>query len=107
MWKATEDERSGQQGRQKRKQKRQFWKKFKKNGVDSNVPSQRNQNEANGPGNSTCEKEHEKQPALETQPCMKDVDPLSLLANSDVGKMKKLEELLSSAVEMITELLWS
>lgn len=90
MWKAPEDERPGQQGRQRRKQKRQFWKKFKKNGGDDNVPSQRNQNEANGPENSTCEKEHEKQPVSEAQLCMKDVDPLSLLANSDVGKMKNL-----------------
>lgn len=87
MWKA-EDERPGQQGRQRRKQKRQFWKKFKKNGGDDKVPSQINQNEANGPENNTCEKEQEKQPVLEAQPCMKDVDPLSLLANSDVGKMK-------------------
>ncbi|XP_015707236.1 nuclear fragile X mental retardation-interacting protein 1 isoform X1 [Coturnix japonica] len=100
MWKATEDEKSGQQGRQKRKQKRQFWKKFKKNGVDNNVPSQRNQNEANGPGNSTCEKEHEKQPALETQPCMKDVDPLSLLANSDVESDKDEAETEDAKLEM-------
>ncbi|NXK44691.1 NUFP1 protein, partial [Chauna torquata] len=91
MWKPPEDERSGQQGRQKRKQKRQFWKKFKKNGGDFNVPSQRNQDEANGPENSTCEKEHEKQPALEAQLCMKDVDPLSLLANSDVDSDKDEE----------------
>ncbi|NXC46247.1 NUFP1 protein, partial [Penelope pileata] len=88
MWKAPEDERSGQQGRQKRKQKRQFWKKFKKNGGDNNVPSQKNENEANGPEDSTCEKEHEKQPALEARLCMKDVDPLSLLANSDVESDK-------------------
>uniref|UniRef100_A0A8C9FBI2 Nuclear FMR1 interacting protein 1 n=1 Tax=Pavo cristatus TaxID=9049 RepID=A0A8C9FBI2_PAVCR len=100
MWKATEDERSGQQGRQKRKQKRQFWKKFKKNGGDSNVPSQRNQNEANGAGNSTCEKEHEKQPALETRPCMKDVDPLSLLANSDVESDKDEAETEDAKLEM-------
>ncbi|XP_047902889.1 FMR1-interacting protein NUFIP1 [Anser cygnoides] len=91
MWKAPEDERPGQQGRQRRKQKRQFWKKFKKNGGDDNVPSQRNQNEANGPENSTCEKEHEKQPVSEAQLCMKDVDPLSLLANSDVDSDKDEE----------------
>ncbi|NXL89209.1 NUFP1 protein, partial [Alectura lathami] len=82
MWKVPEDEKTGQQGRQKRKQKRQFWRKFKKNGGDNHVPSQRNQSEAGGPETSMCEQE--KQPALEAQQCMKDVDPLSLLANSDV-----------------------
>ncbi|XP_025964274.1 FMR1-interacting protein NUFIP1 isoform X2 [Dromaius novaehollandiae] len=89
MWKAPEDEeRSGQQGRQKKKQKRQFWKKFKKNGGGDNVPSQKTQNAANGPENHACEREDEKQPALESQACMEDMDPLSLLANSDVESDK-------------------
>ncbi|NWI21540.1 NUFP1 protein, partial [Crypturellus soui] len=92
MWKAPADEeRSGQQGRQKKKQKRQFWKKFKRNGGSDNVPSQRNQNVANGPENHACEREGEKQPALESQACMKDVDPLSLLASSDVESDKEEE----------------
>ncbi|NXA48386.1 NUFP1 protein, partial [Nothocercus julius] len=92
MWKAPADEeRSGQQGRQKKKQKRQFWKKFRRNGGSDNVSSQRNQNVANGPENHACEQEGEKQPALESRACMKDVDPLSLLASSDVESDKEEE----------------
>ncbi|XP_068785863.1 FMR1-interacting protein NUFIP1 [Struthio camelus] len=89
MWKAPEDEeRSGQQGRHKKKQKRQFWKKFKKNGGGDNVPSQKTQNVANGSENHLCEKEDEKQLTSGSQTCMKDMDPLSLLANSDVESDK-------------------
>lgn len=93
MWKPPENEESfGQQGRQRRRQRRPFWKKFKKNGGNCNV--HRTQNEANGPENGVCEKEHEKQCALAAQPYVKDMDPLSVLANGDVGKMKELGELL-------------
>ncbi|NXD11521.1 NUFP1 protein, partial [Nothocercus nigrocapillus] len=92
MWKAPADEeRSGQQGRQKKKQKRQFWKKFRRNGGSDNVSLQRNQNVANGPENHACEQDGEKQPALESRACMKDVDPLSLLASSDVDSDKEEE----------------
>ncbi|PKU40534.1 hypothetical protein llap_9164 [Limosa lapponica baueri] len=84
MWKPPENEEGvGQQGRQRRRQRRPFWKKFRKNGGNSNVHS--TQIEANGPENSTCEKEHEKQCDLAAQPHMKDVDPLSLLANGDIA----------------------
>ncbi|NXX76512.1 NUFP1 protein, partial [Urocolius indicus] len=87
MWKPPEnEERPGQQGRQKRRQRRPFWKKFRKNGGEHDV--HRTQNEANGPENNTCEKEHENQQALAAQPCVKDMDPLSLLANSDVESDK-------------------
>ncbi|XP_010126481.1 PREDICTED: nuclear fragile X mental retardation-interacting protein 1, partial [Chlamydotis macqueenii] len=87
MWKPPEnEERFGQQGKQRRRQRRPFWKKFRKNGGDYDV--QRTQNEANGPENSTCEKEHEKQGTLAAQPCVKDRDPLGLLANSDVESDK-------------------
>ncbi|XP_054693072.1 FMR1-interacting protein NUFIP1 [Grus americana] len=87
MWKPPEnEERLGQQGRQKRRQRRPFWKKFRKNGGDDNV--HRTQNEANGPENGTCEKEHENQRALVAQPHVKDMDPLGLLANSDVESDK-------------------
>ncbi|XP_009696028.1 PREDICTED: nuclear fragile X mental retardation-interacting protein 1, partial [Cariama cristata] len=87
MWKPPEnEERLGQQGRQRRRQRRPFWKKFRKNGGDYNV--HRTQNETSGPENSTCEKEQEKQCALTAQPCVKDMDPLGLLANSDVESDK-------------------
>lgn len=93
MWKPPENEgRLGQQGRQRRRQRRPFWKKFRNNGDNYNV--HRTQNEANGPENGMCEKEHEKRHAVAAQPYVKDMDPLSLLANSDVGKMKELGELL-------------
>ncbi|NXN75788.1 NUFP1 protein, partial [Himantopus himantopus] len=87
MWKPPEnEERFGQQGRQRKRQRRPFWKKFKKNGGNCNV--HRTQNEANGPANSMCEKEHEKQCALAAQPHVKDMDPLSVLANGDVESDK-------------------
>lgn len=93
MWKPSgNEERFGQQGRQRRRQRRPFWKKSGKNDDDYNA--RRTQNEPNGPENSMCEKEHENQHALAAQPYAKDVDPLGLLANSDVGKMEKLGELL-------------
>ncbi|NXG15324.1 NUFP1 protein, partial [Grallaria varia] len=87
MWKPPENgEAPGHQGRHRRRQWRPFWKKFRKNGGDSHV--HRTENEANGPENSMCEKEHEKQEALAGQPDEKDVDPLSLLANGDVESDK-------------------
>ncbi|NXJ49399.1 NUFP1 protein, partial [Spizaetus tyrannus] len=87
MWKPPENEgRLGQQGRQRRRQRRPFWKKFRNNGDTYNV--HRTQNEANGPENGMCEKEHEKRCALTAQPYVKDMDPLSLLANSDVESDK-------------------
>ncbi|NXK38130.1 NUFP1 protein, partial [Piprites chloris] len=87
MWKPPENgEALGHQGRHRRRQWRPFWKKFRKNGGDYHV--HRTQNEANGPENSTDEKEHEKQEALAGQACEKDVDPLSLLANGDVESDK-------------------
>ncbi|XP_014821219.1 PREDICTED: nuclear fragile X mental retardation-interacting protein 1 [Calidris pugnax] len=87
MWKPPDNEEGlGQQGRQRRRQRRPFWKKFRKNGGNSNVHS--TQIDANGPENSKCEKEHEKQCDLAAQPHMKDVDPLSLLANGDVESDK-------------------
>ncbi|NXG75244.1 NUFP1 protein, partial [Baryphthengus martii] len=88
MWKPSgNEERLGHQGRQRRRQRRPLWKKNDKNGDDYNI--HRTQNEANGPENSTCEKEHEKQSALAAQPHVKDVDPLGLLANSDVESDKE------------------
>lgn len=93
MWKPPENgEALGHQRRHRRRQWRPFWKKFKKNGDDYHEP--KTQNEANGPENSTCEKEHEKQNALAGQAYEKDMDPLGLLANGDVGKMKELGEVL-------------
>ncbi|NXW51824.1 NUFP1 protein, partial [Nyctiprogne leucopyga] len=87
MWKPPEnEERLGQQGRQRRRQRRPFWKKFRKNGGDYNV--HRTQNEVNGPGNNTCEKEHENQSTLSAQVYEKDMDPLSLLANGDAESDK-------------------
>ncbi|XP_026712822.1 nuclear fragile X mental retardation-interacting protein 1 [Athene cunicularia] len=87
MWKPPENgERLGQQGRQRRRQRRPFWKKFRKNGDDYNVHG--TQNEANGLENSMCEKEHENQRVLAAQPYLKDMDPLGLLANSDVESEK-------------------
>ncbi|NWS66781.1 NUFP1 protein, partial [Crotophaga sulcirostris] len=87
MWKPPEDEEKlGQQGRQRRKQKRLFWKKSRKNGGNHNVHG--TQNEVNGPEKSTCEKEHENQQAVASQPYVKDVDPLGLLANSDAESDK-------------------
>ncbi|NXP57799.1 NUFP1 protein, partial [Chloropsis cyanopogon] len=87
MWKPPENgEALGHQRRHRRRQWRPFWKKFRKNGGDDHGP--RNQNEANGPENSTCEKEHEKQNALAGQALEKDVDPLGLLANGDVESDK-------------------
>ncbi|KFP85476.1 Nuclear fragile X mental retardation-interacting protein 1, partial [Acanthisitta chloris] len=87
MWKPPENGESvGHQGRHRRRQWRPFWKKFRKNDGDCNV--HRSQNEANGPENSVCEKEHEGQPALAGQTDEKDVDPLGLLANGDVESDK-------------------
>ncbi|XP_010155621.1 PREDICTED: nuclear fragile X mental retardation-interacting protein 1, partial [Eurypyga helias] len=87
MWKPPENEdQNGDQGRRRRRQRRPFWKKFRKNGGDYNV--HRTQNEANGPENSTCKKKDDSQHALAAQPNVKDVDPLSLLANSDVESDK-------------------
>ncbi|XP_053826903.1 FMR1-interacting protein NUFIP1 [Vidua macroura] len=87
MWKPPESgEALGHQRRHKRKQWRPFWKRFRKNGGDYHGP--RTQNEANGPENSTCEKEQEKQNALADQVYEKDVDPLGLLANGDVESDK-------------------
>ncbi|KFV42584.1 Nuclear fragile X mental retardation-interacting protein 1, partial [Tyto alba] len=88
MWKPPENgENLGQQGKQRRRQRRPFWKKFRKNGGDYNV--HRTQNEAKGPENSVCGKEDENQRALAAQPCVKDMDPLGLLANSDVESEKE------------------
>ncbi|NXX16656.1 NUFP1 protein, partial [Podargus strigoides] len=85
MWKPPENEdRHGQQGRQRRRQRRPFWKKFRKNGGDVH----KTQNEVNGQENSMCEKDDEKQRALAAQPHVKDVDPLGLLANGDVESDK-------------------
>uniref|UniRef100_A0A8C0UIJ7 Nuclear FMR1 interacting protein 1 n=1 Tax=Cyanistes caeruleus TaxID=156563 RepID=A0A8C0UIJ7_CYACU len=91
MWKPPENgEARGHQGRHKRRRWRPFWKKFRKNGGDYHEHA--TQNETNGPENSTCEKEHEKQNALAGQAyekdVEKDVDPLGLLANSDVESDK-------------------
>ncbi|NWW53114.1 NUFP1 protein, partial [Pedionomus torquatus] len=86
MWKPPENQEGlGQQGR-RRRQRRPFWKKFRKNSGNNNVHS--TENAANGAEKSTCEKEHEKQSDLAAQPYMKDVDPLSLLANGDVESDK-------------------
>ncbi|NXP55575.1 NUFP1 protein, partial [Heliornis fulica] len=88
MWKPPEnEERVGQHGRQKRRQRRPFWKKFRKNGGDYN--ENRTQNVANGPENDTCESEHENQRSLAAQPHVKNTDPLGLLANSDVESDKE------------------
>ncbi|KFQ32865.1 Nuclear fragile X mental retardation-interacting protein 1, partial [Mesitornis unicolor] len=88
MWKPHEnEEKFGQQGRQRTRQRRPFWKKFRKNGGNGNL--HRTQNEANAPENGTCEKEDEKQCALEAQPCTKDMDPLGLLANGDIESDKE------------------
>ncbi|KFR17205.1 Nuclear fragile X mental retardation-interacting protein 1, partial [Opisthocomus hoazin] len=82
MWKPPEnEERFDQQGKERRRQRHPFWKKFGENSGDYNV--HRTQNEANGPENGMCEKEHEEQRAVAAQPSVKDMDPLSLLANSD------------------------
>ncbi|NWR76238.1 NUFP1 protein, partial [Centropus unirufus] len=87
MWKPPgNEEKLGQQGRQRRRQWRPFWRKFRKNG--GNHSGDGTQNEANGPENGTCEKEHENQCAVAAQPCGKDVDPLGLLANGDVESEK-------------------
>ncbi|XP_053918950.1 FMR1-interacting protein NUFIP1 [Cuculus canorus] len=90
MWKPPEnEEKLGQQGRQRRRQRRPFWKKFRKNGGNHNVHGTRN--EANGPENTTCEKEDENQHAMAAQPYTEDMDPLSLLANSDAESDKDEE----------------
>ncbi|KAM6316748.1 FMR1-interacting protein NUFIP1 [Aegotheles albertisi] len=87
MWKPAEnEERFGQQRGYRRRQRRQFWKKNRENGGNYNV--YRTQNEATGLENSMCEKEHEKQRPLGAQPYVKDMDPLSLLASSDVESDK-------------------
>ncbi|NXF92767.1 NUFP1 protein, partial [Eubucco bourcierii] len=87
MWKPPgSEEHFGQQGRQGRRQRHPFCKKFRKNGEDYNV--HRTQDEANGSENGICEKDQEKQNASEAQPLTKDVDPLSLLANSDAESDK-------------------
>nr|XP_006124469.1 nuclear fragile X mental retardation-interacting protein 1 [Pelodiscus sinensis] len=73
MWKAPQDEEtSGQHGRQKKK--RPFWKKFKKND-GSSASSLKAQTAASGP-------------VADAQTCMKDVDPLGILADSDAESDK-------------------
>ncbi|NXP76724.1 NUFP1 protein, partial [Ramphastos sulfuratus] len=87
MWKPPgSGDHFGQQGRHGRRQRHPFRKKFRKNGDDYNVP--RTQDQANGSENGICEKDQEKQHASEAQPLTKDVDPLSLLANSDAESDK-------------------
>ncbi|NWU98266.1 NUFP1 protein, partial [Upupa epops] len=87
MWKPTGNEdRFWQQGRHRRRKRHPLWKTPGKNGDSCNVP--RTQNEANGPINSMSEKEQENQSALAAQPHGKDMDPLGLLANSDVESDK-------------------
>ncbi|NXG46980.1 NUFP1 protein, partial [Psilopogon haemacephalus] len=87
MWKPSGGEdHFGQHGRNGRRQRHPFCKEFRNNGGDYNVC--RNQDETNGSENGICEKEHEKQHASEAQPSMKDVDPLSLLANGDAESDK-------------------
>ncbi|XP_008935245.1 PREDICTED: nuclear fragile X mental retardation-interacting protein 1, partial [Merops nubicus] len=87
MWKPSGNEgRPWQQGRQRRRQRHPLWKKFSENGGDQNVPT--TQNEASGPENSPWEKDPEKEHAQAAQPDVKDVDPLSLLANGDVESDK-------------------
>ncbi|NXY43471.1 NUFP1 protein, partial [Ceuthmochares aereus] len=86
MWKPENEEKLGQQGRQRRRQRHPFWKKFRKNGGNHNVRG--TPNESNGTENATCEKEHENQHAVAAQPYVKDMDPLSLLANSDAESDK-------------------
>ncbi|XP_067419248.1 FMR1-interacting protein NUFIP1 [Emydura macquarii macquarii] len=89
MWQAPQDEEtSGRQGKQKRKQKRQFWKKFKKGNGDDHASSLKAQNAANGPENHMFVKEPENQSVSDVQTCMKDVDPLGILANSDAESDK-------------------
>lgn len=96
MWKAPqEEESSGQQEKQKRKQKRQFWKKFKKSGEGANASPQKAQSVASGPEDHAFQKEPKKQPVSEAQACAKDVDPLSILANSDAGKKNSERKLRS------------
>ncbi|XP_026518688.1 nuclear fragile X mental retardation-interacting protein 1 [Terrapene carolina triunguis] len=88
MWKAPQDEEtSGWQGRQKKKQKRQFWKKFKKADGDDASPLKA-QNSAGGPENHTFVKEPEKQSVSDAPTYRKDVDPLGILANSDAESDK-------------------
>ncbi|CAM4370990.1 unnamed protein product [Lepidochelys olivacea] len=88
MWKAPQgEETSGWQGRQKKKQKRQFWKKFRK-GDGDDASLLKAQNAASGPENRTFVKEPEKQSVSDAQTCMKDVDPLGILANSDAESDK-------------------
>lgn len=97
MWKPPgSEDHFGQQGRYGRRQRQPFCKKFRKNGGDYNV--HRTQDGANGSEDGSCEKDHEKQHASEAQPLTKDVDPLSLLANSDAGKVKELGEPLCGVV---------
>ncbi|XP_064296907.1 FMR1-interacting protein NUFIP1 isoform X1 [Phalacrocorax carbo] len=87
MWKPPEnEERFGQHGKQRKRQRRPFWKKFRKNNGDYNAHG--TQNEGNGPEDSMCGKGHEKQRALVSQPYVKDMDPLGLLANSDAESDK-------------------
>ncbi|XP_019380230.1 PREDICTED: nuclear fragile X mental retardation-interacting protein 1 [Gavialis gangeticus] len=89
MWKAPQEEKSsGQQEKQKRKQKRQFWKKFKKSGEGANASPQKAQSAANRSEEHAFQKEPKKQPVSEAQACAKDVDPLSILANSDAESDK-------------------
>ncbi|XP_064031119.1 FMR1-interacting protein NUFIP1 isoform X2 [Pogoniulus pusillus] len=87
MWKPPgSKDHFGQRGRYGRRQRQPFCKKFRKNGDDYNV--HRAQDGANGSENGICEKDHEKQHASAAQPLAKDVDPLSLLANSDAESDK-------------------
>ncbi|NXN94887.1 NUFP1 protein, partial [Rhinopomastus cyanomelas] len=87
MWKPMgNEERFRQQGRHRRRQRHPLWKTPGKNGDSCNVPG--TAHEANRPVNSTSEKEQENQHASAAQPHSKDVDPLGLLANSDVESDK-------------------
>ncbi|KFV68575.1 Nuclear fragile X mental retardation-interacting protein 1, partial [Dryobates pubescens] len=88
MWRPPgSEDHFGQQGRHGRRQRWPFCKRFRKDGDDYNA--HRAQNQASGSENGSCEKEPEKQQASEAQPCTKDVDPLSLLANSDAESEKE------------------
>ncbi|NXH21624.1 NUFP1 protein, partial [Bucco capensis] len=86
MWKPPENEEFGQQGRHRRRQRYPFSKNFRRNGEELKVSEP--PKEANGAANSTSGKESGEQHALAAQPSGKDLDPLSLLANSDVESDK-------------------
>ncbi|XP_074844297.1 FMR1-interacting protein NUFIP1 isoform X2 [Carettochelys insculpta] len=88
MWKAPQEEEASGQGRQKKKKKRQFWKKLKKGDGHAASPLKA-QTAASGPENHLFAKELEKQTASDAQTCLRDVDPLSILANSDAESDKE------------------